>query len=255
MNEEETVKLMGFIRSEDFGLDKFSLNIGVKPCTGQSLSNKNCKTSSQISNWVQNKMIQTIILNEEADLSSFDDPIIVKETRMPAVQLSSYIASLRQSQTLEMRLGQLTRINSWFSIASSTFNYTNVVLEPGSEGTWTYNAGASDDTDENKIYSFNMGLSLDFMQSKKAVIQFDYFLGIIAGVFPMLVLWMRWVFGGYVRYVSRLQWSEQMFKFKMNDADRPKNCIVEHDGILECSRMNLFYSYVKHKSVCARCCT
>lgn len=53
-----------------------------------------------------------------------------------------------------------------------------------------------------------------YMMHERVVIQFEDFLGSIAGIYDMLILFFMYFFGDYIDFIGRVKWVKRRYRFK-----------------------------------------
>lgn len=97
---------------------------------------------------------------------------------------------------------------------------------------------------------------------EREVIQFEEFLGNVAGMYDLLMFFVVCLLGGYIDFVARVKWIKKLYRFtdvnagpKKEEGEvvaegqaAPQKNMAAEDGRLDLANMNLAWHYIKCES-------
>lgn len=147
-------------------------------------------------------------------LKSFDQVIYPSFLQFEAVQFKSGIKSDLWFRFIE---NSYVRKDKWWwkEIKKDIFpsiylTYRNYITIPDEE----------EELNKNRIARFIYRNAENSRVHEREVIQFEDFLGGIAGLFDLIILFVMFFLGDYIDFLSKVRWIKKFYRFKdCNDED------------------------------------
>ena len=90
------------------------------------------------------------------------------------------------------------------------------------------------------------------------VVNIKDFLGVLGGIFGLLMNLSKWIIGSYVSFEAQLRWIKKFYKFKTNDKNNYfLSELVKGDDRFDLRQISILGTYLIHHSSmskCFKCC-
>lgn len=84
------------------------------------------------------------------------------------------------------------------------------------------------------------------MKHERVVIQFENFLGDIAGVYDLLMLFFMFIFGDYIDFIGKVKWVKRRYRFLDLSLDHHETTEqINDDGLLNFTMADVTWFYMK----------
>lgn len=219
--DDEAMKLeiVNNIQSRKIYKQKNSfMTLEVKYCKDSPKRAVPCAPMNEIKTWLYNKQLEPLAFNNKVALADFGRYYRPAFSQYPAVHFKPGIKSDLWFRFTE---NQFTRKDRWYHFRSTkdTFYaldliYANSINVP------------DDKLTKNRIARLLYRNKEVYWSHEREVIQFEEFLGNIAGIYDLLMFFIITLLGGYIEFAANVKWIKKFYRF--TDVDKgPKSSALE----------------------------